>query len=75
MGVLEERKAWFVKYSMKNFLLAVPNKLEGRVDVALGCDVVRAYMALELSNAVSMVDSSQGVAGSLSKHRGRTHWI
>ncbi|VDC00084.1 unnamed protein product [Peniophora sp. CBMAI 1063] len=53
--ILEERKPWFASYGMTAFLGSVPTKLEGRVDVGLGCMVVHAYMRLELSKTADGV--------------------
>ncbi|VDC05318.1 unnamed protein product [Peniophora sp. CBMAI 1063] len=48
-NTIEGRKKWFAQCAMTNFFLNVPKKLEHKVDLALACAVVRAYMNLELS--------------------------
>lgn len=55
-ATLENRKSWFIQCKMNTFLLAVPDRLKGRVDIGLACETVRAYMRLELSNAVSVMN-------------------
>ena len=53
---LEQRKTWFWKMAMTNFLLAVPKKLgEGKL-IARACQVSERYLELELSNAVSVAE-------------------
>ncbi|KZV65963.1 hypothetical protein PENSPDRAFT_689394 [Peniophora sp. CONT] len=50
-GQLDLRKPWFGRAGMTNFLIAVPKKLEGGVDVTLACQVANKYLDLESSDA------------------------
>ncbi|VDC04984.1 unnamed protein product [Peniophora sp. CBMAI 1063] len=58
---LEGRKDWWSTHGMTRFLITVPSKLRGRVNLTIGCRAVLAYLALELSNATDgILDLSLG---------------
>ncbi|VDB99566.1 unnamed protein product [Peniophora sp. CBMAI 1063] len=50
-AVLEKRKEWFALLKMTPYLVAVPKRLHGGVDVDLACRVAQAYLNFEMSNA------------------------
>ncbi|VDC02884.1 unnamed protein product [Peniophora sp. CBMAI 1063] len=50
-AVLEKRKEWFASLKMTPYLVAVPKRLHGGVDIDLGCGVTQAYLNFEMSNA------------------------
>ncbi|VDB86124.1 unnamed protein product [Peniophora sp. CBMAI 1063] len=49
--ILESRKDWFMRTGMTRYLVDVPARLRGGVDVGLACRVAKSYLEFELSNA------------------------
>lgn len=54
VDILDLRKDWFAASGTGAFLLAVPKKLQGKVDTHVACKVAESYLALEKSNAVKL---------------------